>query len=356
MTPILKRVAAAAALAALVAAALLAWQPWRSTGPGPGFVSGNGRLEATEVAVATRLPGRLLSVAVAEGEFVQAGQVLARLDVASLQAQRDEAAARLRQGLEAGRSAVLQVQLRRDEHRAACALQDQRASELDAARRRLRRSEALARDGFLARQPLDDDAARVRSLEAAQRAARAQALAAASAIEAFRAQATAAEAQVRALEAGLRRMEAELAEAELRAPRDARVQGLVAEAGEVVAAGGRVMTLVDVTEVFFTFFLPETVAGRVALGSEVRLVLDAAPGRVVPARVSFVSAIAQFTPRTVETASERQKLMFRVRARVDRALLQRHRDQVKSGLPGVAWLRLDAGVPWPASLSPSVAP
>ena len=102
---------------------------------------------------------------------------------------------------------------------------------------------------------------------------------------------------------------------------------------------------------YMTFFLPETVAGRVALGSEVRIVLDTAPEFVIPAKVSFVASQAQFTPKTVETASERQKLMFRVRAQIDRELLLRHLDQVKTGLPGVAWLKLDSKAAWPADLA-----
>jgi len=100
-----------------------------------------------------------------------------------------------------------------------------------------------------------------------------------------------------------------------------------------------------------TFFLPETVVGRVALGSEVHLVLDAAPQYVIPARVSYVASTAQFTPKTVETASERQKLMFRVKAQIDRELLHKHLKMVKTGLPGMAWLKLDGSVPWPDKLA-----
>jgi HlyD family secretion protein len=99
------------------------------------------------------------------------------------------------------------------------------------------------------------------------------------------------------------------------------------------------------------FFLPETVAGNVALGSEVRIVLDAAPNYVIPAKVSFVSSTAQFTPKTVETASERQKLMFRVKANIDRELLKKHLKQVKTGLPGVAWLKLNSQAEWPKKLT-----
>jgi HlyD family secretion protein len=156
---------------------------------------------------------------------------------------------------------------------------------------------------------------------------------------------------VRAAEATIARIDVELADCELRAPRDGRVQYRVAEPGEVVGGGGKILNLVDLTDVHMTFFLPETVAGKVAIGSEVRIVLDAAPDLVIPAKVSFVASTAQFTPKTVETASERQKLMFRVKAQIDRELLQRHLQQVKTGLPGVAWVRMDPQVPWPAELA-----
>ena len=86
------------------------------------------------------------------------------------------------------------------------------------------------------------------------------------------------------------------------------------------------------------------------MGSEARIILDAAPNYVIPARISFVSSTAQFTPKTVETASERQKLMFRVKAQIPPELLQQHLKQVKTGLPGVAWLKLDAQAQWPAEL------
>ena len=99
-----------------------------------------------------------------------------------------------------------------------------------------------------------------------------------------------------------------------------------------------------------TFFLPTMEAGRVAMGAEARIVLDTAPGVVVPAEVSFISDVAQFTPRTVETTDERQGLMFRIRVRVPIDLLQRHSEYVKPGLPGVAYVRIDPTTEWPESL------
>jgi HlyD family secretion protein len=111
-----------------------------------------------------------------------------------------------------------------------------------------------------------------------------------------------------------------------------------------------VLNLIDISDVEVAFFLPTEQAGRVALGTEARIVLDAAPQYVTPANVSFVAAVAQFTPKTVETAQERQKLMFRIKARIAPELLHQYMTQVKAGLPGMAYVRLDPRVEWPAEL------
>ncbi len=347
----LRKMLAPAAL--LLALAGIAWWTWTSSqpsGPGENFVSGNGRIEATEVNVATRLAGRVREILVDEGAFVKAGQPLARMQVDTLDAQLDEARAMHQQVLTGVAQAQAQIAARESEKTAIQAQVVQRESELDAARRRLARSETLAKEGASSMQGLDDDRASVRSAQAALAATRAQVSAADAAIEAARAYRTGAEAAVKAAAATIDRIKADVQDSELRAPRDGRVQFLLAQPGEVLAAGGRVLNLVDLSDVYMSFFLPETVAGRVPLGAEVRVVLDVAPQLTIPARASFVASTAQFTPKTVETASERQKLMFRVRARIDPTLLESRLEQVKTGLPGVAWLRLDPNVPWPAEL------
>src|SRR5690606_21891085 len=132
-----------------------------------------------------------------------------------------------------------------------------------------------------------------------------------------------------------------------------RVQVRVAQPGEVLGAGGRVLNLLDLGDVYMTCFVTAVVGGRLAIGCEARLVLDTVTVHVLAAGVSFVACQAQFTPKTVETASERQKLMFRVRAQIPPALLERYLEQVKPGVPGVAWLKLDADAPWPPELAVS---
>jgi HlyD family secretion protein len=319
-------------------------------------VSGNGRIEATEIDVATKVPGRVDAVLVSEGEFVRAGQPLARMQVEGLRAQRAEAEARQRQAEQALAGADAQVALRESDRQAAQALVLQRESELDAASRRLARSETLAAEGAASQQELDDDRARVRSAQAAVAAMKAQVSAATAAIVAARTQVPSARAALVAGQATIARIDTELADAVLAAPRDGRVQYVLAQPGEVLGAGGKVLNLVDLSDVYMSFFLPETVAGRVALGTEVRIVLDAAPQFAIPAKISFVSSTAQFTPKTVETASERQKLMFRVKAQIDRTLLLEHMEQVKTGLPGVAWVKLDPQAAWPPDLAGKAVP
>ena len=176
------------------------------------------------------------------------------------------------------------------------------------------------------------------------------------AVVAAQAQVVGARSSVDAAAATVARIEADIADSVLKAPRDGRVQVRVAQPGEVLGGGGRVLNLLDLSDVYMTFFVPETVAGRVALGSEVRIVLDAAQGAVIPASVSFVASQAQFTPKQVETLNERESLMFRVRVRIPSEFVLSRVDQVKTGVRGVAWVRLAAPdgalAAWPEGLTP----
>jgi len=341
-------------LAVAAGAGAYAWSALRPHGPGEGFVSGNGRIEATEVDVATKLGGRVQDILVDEGDFVSAGQPLAHMQVQTLEAQRDEGRARREQAVSGVASAQAQVSVRESDVQTALAQVAQRESELDAARRRQARSETLTKEGASSDQELDDDRARVRSAEAGLNAAQAQVAAARAGVVAARTQVSSAQAAQLAADATLARIQADIDDSALTAPRAGRVQYRIAQAGEVLGGGGKLLNLVDLSDVYMTFFVPEQVAGRLALGSEVHIVLDAAPQYVIPAKVSFVASTAQFTPKTVETASERQKLMFRVKAQIGRELLQKHLKQVKTGLPGVAWLKLDPQAAWPAELAVQV--
>lgn len=308
----------------------VAWQKLADGGLPEGIASGNGRIEAVEIDVSTKAPGRISEILVNEGDFIEAGQVLARMDTTQLKAQRRQAEAQFQRaliGIDTAKSLVVQ---REAERAAALAIIAQRQAQLDAATSKLERSEQLAQRGNVSRQVLDDDRA--------------------AAISAAKAQVIDAGASVDAARAAIESISADIDDSTLVSPRDGRVQYRVAQTGEVLSAGGRILNLVDLSDVYMTFFLPTGEAGRIAIGTEVRLVLDAAPQYVIPARVTFVADVAQFTPKTVETAEERQKLMFRIKAHIDKELLQKHIRQVKTGLPGMAYVRVDPQVAWPAEL------
>lgn len=337
-------------VAVAAGAAYLAWKYQKSRALPDSLAKGNGRIEAVEINIAAKTSGRVKDILVNEGDFVSAGQSLARMDTAVLEAQRREAEAQLQRADIGIRTARSQVEQRHAEKRSAIAVVAQRQAEMEAARKRFARSEELAARGTKPQQVLDDDRAQFESAKAAVSAAEAQVAAADAAIGAAESQVIGAQASVDSARATIERIQVDIEDGDLKSPRNGRVQFRVAQPGEVVSAGGTVLNLVDLGDVYMTFFLSTEAAGRVTLGTEVRLVLDAIPQYVVPARATYVADVAQFTPKTVETAEERQKLMFRIKARISPELLQKYIRDVKTGLPGMAYIRLDPQVQWPARL------
>lgn len=349
-----KSIFALLAVIAVIILGIYFWKVLPNNGINDGFISGNGRLEATEIDISTKLSGRINDILVNEGDFVLSGQILAHMQIQVLEAQHAEATAQYQQTINAEESAKAQIKLKESDVMAAKAVVAQRESEQDAAHRRLARSEILAKSKSLSEQQLDDDRANEKSTVAAVMAAKAQVTSAEAGVDAAKAQAIGAASSVKAAQATIDRVQADIIDSQLTAPRDGRVQYRIAQPGEVLGAGGKVLNMVDLSDVYMTFFLPEVAVGKVAIGGEVRIILDAAPNYVIPAKISFVASTAQFTPKTVETASERQKLMFRVKAQIDKDLLQKHLELVKTGLPGIAWVRLDPNAQWPANLTVNV--
>ncbi len=291
-----------------------------------GIASSNGRLEADYVDIATKLPGRLAAMLVDEGDMVRAGSVVARLETTEIDAQ-----------LRAAEAQVRRAERSRDQAQAALAM---RASDRSLARQEMERADALQQRGFASEQARDQRRSQLRSAEAAYMAAQA-------ALEEARAAIDVANAETD-------RLRSVLQDTVLLAPRDGRVQYKLAQAGEVVAAGTRVATLLDPSDIYMTIFLPARDAGRLGIGDEARLKLDPYPDFVVPAKVSFVASEAQFTPKSVETADEREKLAFRVKLRIDPALLKQYESLAKTGVRGIGYVRTRSDIAWPKQLTVSL--
>ncbi len=340
-------------LAAAIVAAGIGYFVWQSLQPEKlpaGFASSNGRIEATEIDVATKIAGRIRDELVDEGNFVTAGQVVAHMDIESLEAQRREAVAKLdmaKSSVDTARSTLAQ---RESEKAAAEAVVTQREAELDLAVKNVARAQQLVGTGGMSKEELDTRLASQYDHKAAVSSAKANVTAADAAISTAKTLVIAAVANVASAQATIERIQADINDCTLKAPRAGRVQYRVAQPGEVLSAGGKVLNMIDLNDVYMTFFLPTDWVGRAKLGSEVRVVLDAAPQFVVPAKVTFVADVAQFTPKTVETAEERQKLTFRLKAHISPDLLKKYVRDVKTGLPGMAYVQLDPQAPWPANL------
>lgn len=331
----------------LVAIGYYAWTVFRGDSLPAGFAASNGRIEAVEIDISTKTAGRLQELLVREGDFVKAGQVLAKMDTAQLEAGKRQAQAQLRRAEISVDTAHSLVAQREAERKSALAVIEQRKAQLDSAQKTNARSRQLLANNTISQQVVDDNEAAEQAARATLASAEASLAASDAAINAAKAQVVDAEAAVDAAKAEIDSVDTDIADSTLTSPRDGRIQYRVAQTGEVLSAGGRVLNLVDLGDVYMTFFLPTGEAGRTSIGSDVRLVLDAAPQLTIPAKVSFVADVAQFTPKTVETEEERQKLTFRVRAQIPQELLQKYIQYVKTGLPGMAYVRLDPQAEWP---------
>jgi HlyD family secretion protein len=340
-------------LGAAVVVAVAAYFAWKYFQPAKlpdGFAMSNGRIEATEIDVATKLAGRLIDELVDEGDLVSAGQVVVHMDTDVLQAQLREAKAKHSMAESSVESATSTLTQRRSEKAAAEARVAQREADLDLATKKLARGEQMVQRAAMSREDFDTERSAFYSAKAAVSSAKADVAATDAAVATANTLIITAKANVASAQATIERIQADIDDSTLKAPRAGRVQYRVAQPGEVLPAGGKALNMVDLADVYMAFFLPTDWAGRVKLGAETRIVLDAAPQFVIPAKVTFVADVAQFTPKTVETAQERQKLTFRIKAHIPPELLKKYVRDVKTGLPGMAYVQLDPQAPWPAHL------
>jgi len=287
-----------------------------------GIVKSNGRLEATTVDVSSKYAGRLSEVTVEEGSNVTPGQVIAKITSPEYEAQL--------------RAAKADVQKANDALAAAEAEIASRQSALEFAKSDFERGQELMKTGFITKQVFEQ---RKRNYDSAV-----------AAVQSYTSQRDQALSQIANAEAEVDRIQSIIDDLTLVSPRLGRVQYQLARAGEVVAAGAPIVTILDLTDVYMTVFLPAADAGKLGVGDEARIILDPVPDYVVPAKISFVAADAQFTPKTVETQDERAKLMFRIKLKIDPEILQAFYTRVKTGVRGLGFVRTKRDVEWPADL------
>ena len=288
----------------------------------PGIASGNGRLEADEIDIQTKFPGRILKLFVDEGDLVRGGQTLAIMDTRDLAAQLNAAeaqAALSEKAIDEAKSNVQQLE-----------------TQIKLAQQEFDRTQDLVKRGFATHELFDQRSQQLSAAKASLLAGQAKELGAQHALEAANHNAEL--------------LKVNIEDNTLVAPRDGRIQYRLANVGEVLGAGGKVFTMLDIGYVYMDIYLSTAEAGKTKVGADARIVLDAYPDRPIPAHVTFVATQNQFDPKTVETKSERDKLMFRVRIRIDPSLLKAHEESVRSGLPGMGYVLIDPKTPWPPML------
>lgn len=323
LTKGLKQAISSVLLVFAVVAAWLLWEHFQTPALAAGFASGNGRIEAVQIDIATKIAGRVETMLAKEGDLVQPDQTLAKINTAQLRAQllRAEAnVASAKSQVASARASIAQAKAR-----------------LILANQELSRSRELVKKGHISKETND---ARVSEVAVAR-----------ANLEAADATLISKQRNVDAVRAGVTEVLTQIDDATLVSPTIGRVLYRLAEPGEILGSGGKVLTLVNLADVYMEVFLPSAQAHSIAIGAEARIKLDILDF-AIPATVSFVSPESQFTPKQVEISSERDKLMFRVKVRVPQALVLKHIDRVKTGIRGVAYIRLvdqtgEAPSPWP---------
>jgi HlyD family secretion protein len=288
----------------------------------PGIAFGNGRLEANEINIDTKYAARIAEMLADQGDLVKAGQVVARMDTRDLQA-----------SLKRSQSQAEQAQRAIDEAKANLA---QYESQVLLAQQEFDRAAYLVQKGFQTKETLDQRQQQLNGATALLNAGKSRVIQLEHALDAAKHDVELYTVQIE--------------DNTLTAPRDGRIEHRVANIGEVLPAGGHVFAMLDTSDVYMDIYLPTEQAGKVRFGADARIVLDAYPNVAIPAKVTFIATQAQFTPKTVETQSERDKLMFRIRVQIDPQLLRTRAERVRSGLPGVGYVKTDPAVEWPAAL------
>lgn len=322
----IKRIGLVVGAGIVVLAAYAMWQIQKGAALPDYIASGNGRIEAEEVHIAAKTGGRVSEIFFDEGQQVSKGDVIARMDKQELMAKMDGAKSVLASAENSVAGGHAEIA--------------QRTAEYNLAQKQLERIEGLVAKKAISQEVFDQRKAAAEMAKAV--------------MDASLTRLSAAENQMKSAQAQIEQLQVQIDDCELRAPIDGRVQYRLSEPGEILGAGAKLVTLLDLENVYMTIFLPTDEVGRVAIGSEARIILDAAADYVIPATVSFVSPEAQFTPRAVETHEEREKLMFRVKLKIPKELLREHSRQIKTGLPGVGYVLMGGGdkvAVWPQNLA-----
>ena len=282
-----------------------------------GIAAVNGRLELKRLDVATLYPGRVEEILVQEGDEVKINQPLARLSSTISQTQVSGALAQKKRAEETVSRALAEIDARQQQAKVA-------KLELDNAFK-------LRRDNLISST----------ELERRQSAYNAS-LAAVNTTQAAKAE---AEAAVTQAQAQLEKAQSQYEDMIIKAPKDGRLEYQIAEVGNVLGAGGKVVSVLDPTDTYINVFLTAQQMNQIKLGDDARIVIDGI-NAVFPAKITFVANNAQFTPKSVETTEERAKLMFKVKLQIPVDIALKYKGLLKGGMTAIGYVKYDPQAQW----------
>ena len=280
-----------------------------------GIAAVNGRLELKRLDIATLYPGRVEEILVQEGNEVKRNQPLARLSSSISQAQVSAAQAQKKRAEESVARALSEI--------------DARQQQVNVTKLELNNAQKLRLDNLISSSELE----------------RRQAAYKASLAAVNTTQAAVAQAQ-----AQLEQAQSQNTDMLIKAPKDGRVEYQIAEVGNVLGAGGKVVSLLDPTDTYINVFLTAPQMNQLKLGDEARIVIDGMDA-VFPDNITFIANNAQFTPKSVETTEERAKLMFKVKLQLPVDIALKYKLLLKGGMTGLGYVKYDQQAQWPAQLN-----
>lgn len=290
-----------------------AWR-WFSPPPLPeGILEGHGRIEGTEIAVASKITGRITRMSVNEGDQVEKGAEIARLSA-------DEIEARLAQATARAEGAERQVdqlseRVKTLAHHAAKVRIDHERNQL------------LFRQGAISKQQFDRSENALKEAEGALRATGALL--------------SASQSESAATQALRREAEAAFSEMRITAPITGTVVTKVMEEGELALPGRTLVALIDLTRPYLRVYLPEREIGKIKLGDPARVYIDSFPNRPFEAEVTEVARKAEFTPKDVHMPDERVTLVYGVKLQI-----KNPQGFLKPGMPADALIKWKPEAPW----------
>jgi len=333
----------------VVVGGIFAYRYWRAKQSAlpAGIVSGNGRIEARLVDATAKEALRVTQVLVDEGDLVRPGQILVRFDTSTMEAElaKNEAAvAAAREEFAAAKTAIAAANADIASANAAIA---QKQSEVRLAQSEADRQRRMLAENATSKALFDVRQTAVETSKQTLESAQAQADAAQAQAGSARSRADAAQHQIGVALGQVEWTKSRIRDATLISPVTGRVLYRLVQPGEVLGPGGKALTMVDLSDVYMEIFLPSNLAAALKFGADARITADYEPNAAAAAHVTFVSPQAQFTPKPVETKSEREKLMFRVKIRVPTELVEHYIESIKTGVRGVGYVKVDPSAKWP---------